>query len=82
MSNMSLHRTEEQSGKNFWLSSLLLRNALQPVTIAVIYVLVRADTIARRVTLTSTYNPGHNILALFNNLADVLIPTSKTILDI
>ena len=29
-----------------------------------------------------TYNPGHNILALFNNLADVLIPTSKTILDI
>ena len=28
------------------------------------------------------YNPGHNILALFNNLADVLIHTSKTILDI
>ena len=28
------------------------------------------------------YNPGHNILALFNNLTDVLIPTSKTILDI
>ena len=29
-----------------------------------------------------TINPGHNVLALFNNLADVLIPTSKTILDI
>ena len=29
-----------------------------------------------------THNPGHNILALFNNLADILIPTSKTILDI
>ena len=28
------------------------------------------------------YNPGYNILALFNDLADVLIPTSKTILDI
>ena len=28
------------------------------------------------------YNPGHNILTLFNNLADVLIPTSKKILDI
>ena len=27
-------------------------------------------------------NPGHHILALFNNLADVQIPTSKTILDI
>ena len=32
--------------------------------------------------LIATYNPGHNILALFNNLADVLIPTSKKILDI
>ena len=29
-----------------------------------------------------TNNPGHNVLALFNNLADVLIPTNKTILDI
>ena len=28
------------------------------------------------------YNPGHNILALFNNLAQVRIATSKTILDI
>ena len=28
------------------------------------------------------YNPGHNILALFNNLAQVWIATSKTILDI
>ena len=28
------------------------------------------------------YNPGHNILALFNNLAQVKIATSKTILDI
>ena len=28
------------------------------------------------------YNPGHNILALFNNLAQVRIVTSKTILDI
>ena len=28
------------------------------------------------------YNPGHNILALFNNLAQVRITTSKTILDI
>ena len=27
-------------------------------------------------------NPGHNILALFNNLAQVWITTSKTILDI
>ena len=26
-----------------------------------------------------TYNPGHNILALFNNLAQVRIATSKTI---
>ena len=29
-----------------------------------------------------TINPGHNVLALFNNLADVLIPASKTICDI
>ena len=28
------------------------------------------------------YNPGHNILALFNNLAYVWITTSKTTLDI
>ena len=28
------------------------------------------------------YNPVHNILALFNNLAQVLIATSKTIRDI
>ena len=28
------------------------------------------------------YNPGNNILALFNNLAQVRIATSKTILDI
>ena len=28
------------------------------------------------------YNPAHNILVLFNNLANVLISTSKTILDI
>ena len=28
------------------------------------------------------YNPGHNILALFNNLAYVWLTTSKTILDI
>ena len=28
------------------------------------------------------YNPGHNILAFFNNLAQVRIATSKTILDI
>ena len=28
------------------------------------------------------YNPGHNILALFNNLAQVRIATSKTMLDI
>ena len=28
------------------------------------------------------YNPGHNVLALFNNLAQVGIATSKTILDI
>ena len=27
-------------------------------------------------------NPAQNILALFNTLADVLIPTNKTILDI
>ena len=27
-------------------------------------------------------NPGYNILALFNNLAQVRIATSKTILDI
>ena len=29
-----------------------------------------------------SYNLGHNILALFNNLAQVRIATSKTILDI
>ena len=29
-----------------------------------------------------TYNPGHNILAHFNNLAQVRIATRKTILDI
>ena len=28
------------------------------------------------------YNPGHNILALFNNLAQVWITTSNKILDI
>ena len=28
------------------------------------------------------YNPGHNILALFNNLAQVCMTTSKAILDI
>ena len=28
------------------------------------------------------YDPGHNILELFNNLAQVRIATSKTILDI
>ena len=28
------------------------------------------------------YNPGHNILALLNNLAQVSITTSKTLLDI
>ena len=28
------------------------------------------------------YNPGHNILALFNNLVQVQMSTSKTILDI
>ena len=28
------------------------------------------------------YNPGHNVLALFNNSAHVRITTSKTILDI
>ena len=32
--------------------------------------------------IIAIYNPGHNILALFNNLADARIPTSKTILDI
>ena len=30
----------------------------------------------------SSYNSGNNILALFNNLAQVQIATSKTILDI
>ena len=30
----------------------------------------------------SIYNLGHNILALFNNLVQVRIATSKTILDI
>ena len=29
-----------------------------------------------------SYNPGHNTLALFNNLAQIEIPTSKMILDI
>ena len=33
-------------------------------------------------SLLTTYNPGHNTLALFNNLAQVGIATSKTILDI
>ena len=28
------------------------------------------------------YNPGHNILALFDNLAQFRIAASKTILDI
>ena len=28
------------------------------------------------------YNPGHNILILFNNLAQVWITASKTILDV
>ena len=28
------------------------------------------------------YNPGHGILALFNNLVQVRVTTSKTILDI
>ena len=32
--------------------------------------------------ICNIHNPGHNILALFNNLGDVLIPTSKTMLDI
>ena len=32
--------------------------------------------------MLSSYNPDHNILALFNNLAQVWITTSKTILDI
>ena len=31
--------------------------------------------------VNSYYNPGHNILILFNNLAQVWITTSKTILD-
>ena len=35
-----------------------------------------------RVKETFPGNPGHNILTLFNNLADVLIPTNKMILDI
>ena len=34
-----------------------------------------------RILLMCFYNPGH-ILALFNNLAQVRIATSKTILDI
>ena len=33
-------------------------------------------------TLDGNYNAGHNILALFNNLAQVQIATGKTILDI
>ena len=32
--------------------------------------------------VTQNYNPGHNILALFNNLAQVRNTTSKTIVDI
>ena len=32
--------------------------------------------------MLTVYNPGHNILALFNNLEQVQIATSKTILDI
>ena len=38
-----------------------------------------------RTYTTSTdeiYNPGHNILALFNNLAQIRIATSKTKHDI
>ena len=35
-----------------------------------------------KVKTNCNYNPGHNILALFHNLADVLIPANKTILDI
>ena len=31
---------------------------------------------------TSSYNPGHNVLAHFNNLPQVQIATSKTIIDI
>ena len=31
---------------------------------------------------TLIHNPGHNILELFNNLAQVRIAISKTILDI
>ena len=31
---------------------------------------------------TAFYNPGHNILALLKNLAQVRITTSKTALDI
>ena len=30
----------------------------------------------------SNYNPGHNILALFNNLVQVRVAKSKTIFDI
>ena len=33
-------------------------------------------------TLAINYNPGHKILALFNNLAQVRIASSKTVLDI
>ena len=32
--------------------------------------------------MINDYNPGHNISALFNNLAQVGIATSKTMLDI
>ena len=40
---------------------------------------LRCDSSRRRLC---NYNPGHNILALFNNLAYVWITTSKMILDI
>ena len=36
----------------------------------------------RLMSLQFFYNPGHNILALFNNLAQARIATSKTVLDI
>ena len=42
----------------------------------------QTDRIKREIAWNRSYNPVHNILALFNNLAQVRIAICKTILDI
>ena len=59
-----------------------LFSTLESMLIKIKHVILLNFSLKFNSIYAATYNLGHNILALFNNLADVLIPTSKTTLDI